>query len=183
MIRAGRMAMGLGLACALAGGDAAAQPVYWSTVPMAAAHNETGQVQALLLKGGADPDAIDSTSGRTALDWAASFDNVTMAQVLLAQGAHVDARDPNGNTALYWAAERGTLAMMRFLIAHKAAADAANRVGVTPLMAAADHTQPEAVRLLLASGADPTKQDFTGRDAVGWAAGKPTVLQVFAAKR
>ncbi len=174
--------MGLGLALGLAGGAAVAQPVYWSTVALAAQHNETGQVQALLLKGGADPDAIESISNRTALDWAASYNNVLMAQILLAHDAHVDARDPSGNTALYWAAERGNLAVMRFLIAHKAQVDATNRAGTTPLMAAADNTQPEAVRLLLDHGADPKKQDFTGRDAAGWAAGKPSVLQVLASK-
>jgi hypothetical protein len=34
------------------------------------------------------------------------------------------------------------------------------------------------VRMLLKDGADPSKTDFTGRDAAGWAEGKPAVVQV-----
>jgi uncharacterized protein len=155
----------------------------WFTVAIAASHNSIEEVLAVLTHGGADPDVVDSTGGRTALDYAASFNNVQMAKVLLDYGAHVDGRDPTGSTALHWAAERGNLEVMRLLIADKATVDAANREGVTPLMSAASHTQPGAVRLLLANGADPKKQDYTGRDAFGWAAGKPAVMQALNAKR
>lgn len=164
------------------GGDAAGAND-WYTVAIAASRNSTEQVLALLLQGGSDPDGADSVGGRTALDYAASFNNLAMAKVLLDHGAHVDARDPSGSTALHWGAERGNLEVMRLLIDNKAAIDAQNRQGITPLMQAASHTQPSAVRLLLASGADPRKQDYTGRDAFGWAAGKPAVLQALNAKR
>src|SRR6185437_11219458 len=146
----------------------------WYTIANAASRNETARVQAMLLEGGNDPDAIDSTGGRTALDYAATFNNVEMAQALLDHGAHIDARDSFGNIALHWAAERGNLEMMRLLIARKSNVDFQNRQGTTPIMVAAEHAQPAAVRLLIASGADPRKQDYTGRDAFGWAAGKPT---------
>jgi len=169
----------------LAGGGAAAQNSAndWYTVAMAAARNQTEQVRTMLAQGGNDPDAIDSQSGRTALDFAASFDNTEIAKLLLDHGAHIDARDRQGNTALHWAAERGSIAMVRFLIANKAAVDAANRQGITPIMLAADHLQPASVRALIEQGADPRKQDYSGRDAYGWAAGKPAVLKVLDAKR
>jgi len=154
----------------------------WYTIADAAAHNDTRQVEGLLAAGGRDPDAIESQDGRTALDWAAAFDNLPMAQLLLRYGAHIDARDKLGNTALHYAAERGRIDFMRFLIAQKATIDAGNRQGLTPLMIAAQHGQAAAARLLLASGADPRKQDFTGRDAIGWAAENPAVQQVFASK-
>lgn len=164
------------LVAALTGGEVAAQQIQWATVPEAAEHKDLAQLQSLLLSGNVDPDAVGGESHRTGLDYAASFNDVPMSALLLQDGAHVNAPDNNGNTALYWAAERGNLAVMRFLIAHKATVDAANRVGVTPLMAAAQHNEPDAVRLLLMHGADPHKQDFTGRDAFGWAAGEPNVL-------
>ncbi|HUZ72904.1 MAG TPA: ankyrin repeat domain-containing protein [Stellaceae bacterium] len=184
--RAWFMVAALGAAFGLAGGGAAAQPGLmdsWYTVADAAAHNATAQVESLLLKGQSDPDGVNGASGRTALDYAVSFDNMTMATFLLAHGAHVDARDRSGDTALHWAAELGNLAMMRMLIAHKATVDATNRQGITPLMLAAANTQPEAVRLLIARGADPTKEDFTGRDAAGWAAGNPAVVAALDTKK
>jgi ankyrin repeat protein len=106
-----------------------------------------------------------------------------MAQLLLDRGAHVDWRDTMGDSALHYAAERGNLDFIRFLIAHGATVDFPNKQGTTPIMVAADHAQPAAVRLLLKSGADPKKQDFTGRDAYGWAAGKPAVVQALNAAR
>ena len=175
------VAIGFGVLC-FAGGAAAASFEDWYTVAIAASHNATDQVQALLTRPGIDPDVIDSTGGRTALDYAASFNNLAMAKLLLDHGAHVDARDPAGNTALHWAAERGNFDMMRLLIANKGDVNAANRQGITPMMSAASHGQAAAVRLLLASGADPKKQDYTGRDTVGWAAGQPAVLQALKAK-
>jgi ankyrin repeat protein len=149
----------------------------WYTIPMAAAQNDTGLVQQMLGDPQKDPDEIESSGGRTALDYAASFDNAAMATMLLSHRAHVDARDKTGNTALDYAAEVGHLAIMRLLLDAKADPNAANREGVTPLMLAADKSQPAAIRLLLTRGADPKKQDFTGRDAFGWAADRPTALQ------
>jgi ankyrin repeat protein len=174
--------IGLG-ALVLGAGVARAQFESWYTVAIAASHNSIDQVQAALARGNADLDGPHSTSGRTALDYAASFNNVAMAKLLLEHGAHVDARDPSGATALHWAAERGNLDVMHVLIDSKAGVDVQNRQGITPLMSAASHAQPGAVRLLIASGADPKKQDYTGRDAFGWAAGQPAVTQALNARR
>ena len=183
-MRVCKFALVLGVALGLMASRATAQTDAnaWYTVAVAASLNKTAQVQALLLEHSNDPDAIDSTGGRTALGYAASFGNMTMAQMLLDNGAHVDARDSFGSIALHWAAERGDLDMMRLLIEHKATVDFQNRQGITPLMVAAEHAQPAAVRLLLQSGADPRKQDYTGRDAFGWAAGKPAVVQALNTK-
>ena len=154
----------------------------WYTVTLAASHNDVEQVLALLLQGDQDADGVDS-QGRTPLDYAASFNNPQMALVLLDHGAHVDGRDRAGDTALHWAAERGNLEVMRFLIARGATVDAANRQGTTPLIVAVQHVQPAAVRLLVEKGADPHKQDFTGRDALGWAKGRPNIIQALNARR
>jgi ankyrin repeat protein len=66
---------------------------------------------------------------------------------------------------------------VQLLLDAKATVDAQNRQGITPLMMAANKGQLLAVRLLLKRGADPQKQDYTGRDATGWAEGKPNILQ------
>ena len=181
LVIAGMFGAGLGLAAP----HAVAQNKFdsWYTIALAASHNATDQVQSMLVQGGQDPDAVDSVSGRTALDYAASFNNLAMAKILLDHGAGVDARDPSGNTALHWAAERGNIAVMKLLIARKAMVDAADKQGITPLMQAIAHSQPRAVRLLIESGADPHKQDFTGRDAFGWARENPTMMQALEAKR
>ncbi|HEX7968819.1 MAG TPA: ankyrin repeat domain-containing protein, partial [Stellaceae bacterium] len=80
--------------------------------------------------------------------------------------------------ALHWAAESGQAEIIRALLAAKAPVDAQAKQGITPLMLAAGGTKAEAVKALLEGGADPKKQDFTGRDALGWAAGKPAALRV-----
>jgi uncharacterized protein len=178
-LMAAALAASLGLA-----GAAAAQGLLEReyTVALAAERNDTGLVQTLLLRGGSDPDGVDSATGRTALDYAVSFNNVAMLNLLLDHGAHVNAHDGDGDTALHWAAELGNLSMMKLLIADRAAVDTANHQGITPLMLAASHVRPRAVQLLIASGADPKKQDYTGRDAADWAAGNPSVLQALASK-
>ena len=171
------------MALVLSAGQALAQvnPNDWYTVAMAASHNDLPQVRALLARGTmidhVDADVIDSY-GRSALDYAASFDNLDMAKLLVDHGAKVNGHDPSGDTPLHVAAEHGSLEVLRFLLDHKATVDAINRQGLTPLMGAASHSQLAAVRLLRQSGADPKKQDYTGRDAFGWAVGKPAILQV-----
>jgi uncharacterized protein len=172
----------LAIALALTAGRAMAQANAndWYTVAMAASHNDLPQVRALLLQGGSldrvSGDVVDSY-GRSALDYAASFNNLDMAKLLVDHGAKVNGHDPSGDTALHAAAERGNLEIIRFLLDQKAIVDAVNREGVTPLMAAISHSQIAAVRVLLQNGANPKKQDYTGRDAFGWAAGKPPFLQ------
>ena len=121
---------------------------------------------------------VTDDNGETPLCYAAQFGDVRMTQALLYYGAQVDARDPFGDTALHWAAQRGSTDVIQLLLSAKAAVDAQNKQGVTPLMMAANSGQAMAARLLLKNGADPKKQDFTGRDAIGWADGKPAVLSI-----
>ena len=121
---------------------------------------------------------VTDDNGETPLCYAAQFGDLRMAQALIFYGANVNARDPFGNTALHWAAQKGSSEVIQALLGAKAAVDPQNRQGVTPLMMAAKSNQALAVRLLMKNGADPKKQDFTGRDALGWADGKPAVLTV-----
>ncbi len=143
---------------------------------------------ALLLAGfGQRAFAIDFpdwyTLARTPLGYAAGFGNAAMLKLLLESGARVDYRDTFGRMALHWAAEGGQAETIRLLLAAKAPVDATARQGITALMLAAGGNKGDAVKLLLDAGADPKKQDFTGRDAIGWATGKPASLRVLQAAR
>jgi ankyrin repeat protein len=147
----------------------------WYDVVMAAARNKTDDVKAMLAAG-KSADTVDD-KGQTPLGYAASFGNTEMAQILLRFEAPVDRRDQFGNTPLYWASQRGTTDLMQLLLDRKALVDSQNKQGITPLMVAASKGQGLAVRMLLKYGADPKKQDYTGRDASGWAEGKANILQ------
>ena len=150
----------------------------WNNVATAASQNKLDDVQTFLLKH-SDPDAVDD-QGRPALIWAVNYNNVAMIKLLLDHGAAADSRDSFGDTALHWAAQRGSTEAITLLINGKATIDALNKQGATPLMMAAGNGKSAAVRLLLAHGANPKLEDYTGRDARGWAAGKPAVLQILA---
>jgi ankyrin repeat protein len=153
----------------------------WYTLANAAAQNKTDDV-AMMLRRGDNPNFTDG-AGRTPLGYAAGFGNAAMLKALLDNGARIDYRDGFGRIALHWAAELGQAEAIRVLVAAKSPIDATAKQGITPLMLAAGGNKGEAVKLLLAAGADPKKQDYTGRDAMGWAAGKPAALRVLEAAR
>lgn len=153
----------------------------WYTLANAAAQNKTEDV-AEMLRRGDNPNFTDG-AGRTPLGYAASFGNSAMVKALLENGARIDYRDTFGRMALHWAAEAGQAESIRLLLAAKSPVDATARQGITALMLAAGGNKGEAVKVLLDAGADPKKQDFTGRDAIGWAAGKPAALRVLQAAR
>jgi ankyrin repeat protein len=152
----------------------------WYTLANAAAQNKTEDVENMLRRGD-NPNFTDS-AGRTPLGYAASFGNVAMMKLLLDSRARVDFRDNFHRTPLHWAAESGQVETIRLLLAAKAPVDATAPQGITPLMLAAANNKGEAIKVLIAGGADPKKQDFTGRDALGWAAGKPASLRVLQAQ-
>lgn len=148
----------------------------WYTIVSAAAAGNMTDVRIFIAKR-VNINATD-TQGRTALSYAAELGNVQMAKELLDARAAPDQRDKLGNVPLHWAANNGRTEVLKVLLAGHATVDAPDRQGITPLMGAIAHNQPNAVKVLLAAGADPHKQDFTGRDAVGWAAGQPTLTRL-----
>ncbi|MGO9787151.1 MAG: ankyrin repeat domain-containing protein [Stellaceae bacterium] len=156
------------------GGFHTEQPNY---IAMSSSANNAGQVMWYVNQH-FDPDQPDF-GGTTALMYAAINNNAQIAYILISHSsAHVDARDKFGNTALHYAAEHGSLDVLHELLDAKAPIDAQNREGITPLMKAANSGQAAAVKLLLQSGADTSKEDFTGRDALGWAGNKVAVVQL-----
>ncbi|HXY99485.1 MAG TPA: ankyrin repeat domain-containing protein [Stellaceae bacterium] len=179
----GRRALLASLGLALAAGPARAQTPQklfdWYSLANAAAENKTDDV-AIFLRKGENPNFLDP-SGRSPLDYAASFGNTAMIKLLLNAGARVDYRDKDGATALHWAAEAGQAEAIAALVQANAPVDAINRQGITPLMLAAGANKGEAVKALLKAGADPKRQDFTGRDARSFAAGHANALRALEA--
>ncbi|HTV89951.1 MAG TPA: ankyrin repeat domain-containing protein [Stellaceae bacterium] len=141
---------------------------YWENVARQTAQNDAAAVRSLLADNH-DPNEEDD-QGQTGLIIAAKNDNMLIAEMLIKAGAHVDAVDRLGNTSLHYAAERNYADMARLLLDSHAAVDPQNRDGMTPLMLAASHGHFEIVQALLEKGASATKTDYTGRDAVDWAA-------------
>lgn len=72
---------------------------------------------ARLLNDGALPDAVVDSDGRTALHWAAYWNNTRMVRALLAKGANVHRQMSNrGWTALHVAAANGSGLAVRSLL-------------------------------------------------------------------
>lgn len=149
---------------------------YSDSIAAIAAQNKTREVLGML-NGGASPNERDDL-GRTGLIYAAILDNPMMARILLTHDADTSVRDKLGNTALHWAAERGNTDVLTLLLDAHASVDAVNNQGVTPLMLAVSNNRTNAVRALLASHADPHKQDYTGRDAIGWTTDNRAIAQL-----
>ncbi|MEO8596196.1 MAG: ankyrin repeat domain-containing protein [Candidatus Solibacter sp.] len=82
-----------------------------------------------------------------------------IADLLLAKGAHVDARDKSGATPLHQAALKGNLAFATLLLQHGADVNARDADGATPLHNAAVAGQRDMAALLLDKGADREARD------------------------
>jgi ankyrin repeat protein len=141
---------------------------YYQSVARLAAANDAIGVQNLIANGASPNDTDDA--GRTGLHIAATNGNARIVAILIKAGAQIDVKDPLGDTPLFYAADRDQAEICKLLLDARAIVDVQNRSGVTPLMTAARRGNADVVRLLLAGGADPNQTDFTGRDAIGWAA-------------
>jgi ankyrin repeat protein len=89
-----------------------------------------------------------TSSGETALHFAARLGHVRVAEVLLANGADVNARDSSKLTPLHRAATYGHSEMVRLLLAHKADCRAKSWDGKTPLDSARAGGDERTIRLL-----------------------------------
>lgn len=87
--------------------------------------------------------------------------NVSVAELLLANKASVDAEDGRYQTPLYWAAADGRKDVAELLLANQADVGSRTR-GTTPLHAAAHGGHRGLVELLLANGADVNAKDSSG---------------------
>jgi ankyrin repeat protein len=139
----------------------------------------------LLLRRGADPNAIDDT-GKTPLFAVAGSVWFDVLEKLIEGGADINFRDPEGSTPLHDAAQNTDAQgrAIRILVEHGAQLDVQDDLGYTPLHVALEHTCSEAATALLDLGADPTIRDNEGRtpaqlvsDSVKLYPGIPEVLR------
>ena len=134
----------------------------------AAAERDEDAVRALLAEGvdvnAARPDGV------TALLWAAHWDDLALADLLVRAGADVTAADDHGVTPLERAAENASRAMVETLLAAGADPAVRQRSGLTPLMTAARTGEVGVVEALLTAGADPNAATTeTKSTALMWA--------------
>jgi ankyrin repeat protein len=150
----------------------------------AAANNNRAAVRALIQRH-ADVSAPQA-DGTTALHWAARWDDLETADLLLNAGADPKTANRDGATPMFLATQNGNAAMIEKLL--KAGADPNAPVlshGETALMMAARTGNPAAVKVLLDHGAKPNaKDDLRGTTAAMWAAeqGHAAVLQLLAGR-
>lgn len=158
-------------------GDVSLFGGYYENVARASKQNDAELVRHLLANDG-NPNQVDEDS-RTALQYAAMNGNLQIIALLVKAKARLDVKDKLGNTALLLAVDRGQVEAAKLLLDVGAPVDAENKNGMTALMVAASRGDLDCVRILLANGASPTKTDYTGRDAAGWAADsrRPAVLR------
>jgi ankyrin repeat protein len=132
----------------------------------AAVRGDLAGVQAELDKG-VDVNAKDGegndfgTKGGTPLHWVATKE---IAELLIAEGAEVKAKDGQGGTPLHWAAWNGYKEVAELLIANGADVHAqiVEYDNTIPLHYAAHQGHKEIAELLIAEGADVNAKDEGG---------------------
>ena len=148
----------------------------------AAANNNREAIRALLVRH-ADVNAPQA-DGATALHWAARWDDLEAADLLIHAGADPKTANRDGATPMFLATQNGNAAMVEKFL--KAGVDPNAPVlshGETALMMAARTGNVSAVKVLLDHGANPNaKDDLRGTTAAMWAAeqGHAAVIQLLA---
>ncbi len=110
---------------------------------------------------GGDPRLLQLLVGTTPMHLAAGGDE-SIAQLLLAAKADVNAPDGKGLTPLHRATAAGSEGLVKLLLAAKANVNAQDEHGMTPLHTAATSGQKATAELLLAAKADVNAQDRNG---------------------
>lgn len=107
----------------------------------------------------------DLSSGETGLHIVTKRRDALWIRFLLARGGNPNIADKNGVTPIQIATRLGYVDGAEALIAGGANVNVANSQGETPLIAAVHQRDVALVRLLLENGADPDRNDNSGRSA------------------
>ena len=130
------------------------------------------------------PVDIAQPDGATALHWAAHWNNLQIADLLIHAGADVNVTNELGVAPLSLACISGSAEMVERLLDRDADANHALPTGVTSLMTCARTGSVDAVRSLLAHGARVNEQETVwGQTALMWAIaeGHPDVVAALVA--
>ncbi|MBN1385073.1 MAG: ankyrin repeat domain-containing protein [Elusimicrobia bacterium] len=106
-----------------------------------------------LIEAGADVNIRDS-DGKSLLHWAAYWDVVEVAELLVGKGADVNILDKSNSPPLMSAAIKDSFRVAKLLIEKGAKLDIKSKNKHTPLMIAANWNSVDVLKLLLENGAD-----------------------------
>ena len=112
-----------------------------------------GNIEAVKQHIAAGTDVDAKTRGETPLLWAARFGQSQVAELLIAEGADVNAKNVVGQTPLHWAAMAGHKEIIELLIAAGADVNAKD-AGTTPLDVAEEFNLSELASILRKHGAE-----------------------------
>jgi uncharacterized protein len=122
-----------------------------------------------LVKQRVDVNALQG-DGTTALSWAAHWDDLDVADLLIGAGANANMANEYGVTPVWEACNNASAAMVEKVLKAGANPNAMLRAGETSLMRCARTGNPDAVKLLLVRGADiNAKEPTRGQTALMWA--------------
>ncbi len=125
-----------------------------------AGHTEVVEV---LLKAGANPDAVDTDDNWTPLIAAAHSGHSAIAKRLIGYKANLNAKNKAGENALMYAAKRGSVSIVGSLIQAGAELNAKNTQGMTALMIALGPYGSDKIALtFIKAGADTNTVNHTG---------------------
>jgi uncharacterized protein len=124
-----------------------------------------------LLQQRADVDARED-DGATALMWAAQWNDLEAAGLLIESGADANLANDYGITPISMACLNGSTPMVEMLLRARATPNASQWSGETPLMTCARTGPVSSVRALLAGGADVNAVTRRGQTALMWAAAR-----------
>jgi ankyrin repeat protein len=127
---------------------------------------------------------LRSEDGSTALLWAAHWNDLATAELLIRAGADANAANDFRMTPLSQACTNGSARFVELLLKARANPDTPIATGETPLMTCARTGSADAVAMLLAQGADVNgKEPTQNQTALMWAAAEqhPQVLQTLIA--
>jgi ankyrin repeat protein len=137
-----------------------------------AARNRNKEAVRALLEQRADVRATQP-DGATALHWAAHWDDLDTAELLIRAGANVNAQNDLGATPLWLACVNGNADFVDKLLRAGANPNVALIEGETPLMTASRGGKVEAVKLLVAHGANVNARERSrNQTALMWATGQ-----------
>jgi ankyrin repeat protein len=148
---------------------------------VAAARNRDGGTVRTLIDEGVDVN-LSQPDGTTALHWAAHWDDVQTAELLLRAGANANvANEYYGVTPLSLACTNASPSMVKLLLDAGADPNAVQSTGETALMTASRTGNSDVVEALLAHGADvDAVYSPSGQTALMWAAAEehPAVIRL-----